>query len=89
MTTLQTADEVRRRLMSLVGKRGFLPIQEAGEMPFTVLSIQPPKEPQVDIERMINFSRFSIRFDEGVLIDGANTMVIGGSSFSSLNDGKY
>jgi hypothetical protein len=75
------------RLSKLVGKTGPLPVREHGEVRFTVLSVEPPTEIGADIERAINWSKFTVRFDEGVYLDGKNTIVVYGLHISRFFGG--
>ena len=74
-------------IKSLVGEKGLLPVRDQTgfyEVSFTVVSVEPTKEPEQDINRAINASLFCVRFEPGTLIDGRDTGVFPGSAFSKL-----
>jgi hypothetical protein len=76
------------RLNDLVGTKGLL-TTDHGEVPFTFLSVNPaPDLPQeADLEAFhnaISLSSFRVQFEEGILIDGSNTMTISGQFISRL-----
>jgi hypothetical protein len=75
-------------LKNLVGEKGLMPVRDPTglhiEVGFTVLSVEPPTETEDDIQRAIDKSRFTIRFDQGTLIDGKSAGVYWGSAFSKL-----
>lgn len=81
------------RLNQLVGKQGFLKVQSAGEIGFTFLSVHPPT-PLPDkigadgFQAAITCSEFTVRFDDGILIDGSNTKVVSGAYISHIK-GNY
>jgi hypothetical protein len=75
-------DDTISRLKSLVGKTGLLPVRGHAELRFTVLSVEPPSKPESDIEKAINWSKFTVHFEEGTFLDGKNTMVVYGLHIS-------
>jgi len=81
------------RLNALTGKQGLLKIRYAGEVGFTFLSVDPPTDLPTEagdeaIQAAITRSRFLVRFDEGILIDGSDTRVISGRDISLIR-GRY
>jgi hypothetical protein len=81
--------DMNERLSKLIGKKGYIKIKYRGELQFTVLAIEPPAEPQRDMESAISHSKFTVRLDDGVLMDGSNTPTILGQFFTGLNGGAY
>jgi hypothetical protein len=77
------------RLKNLIGKKGFVPVRGYGEIGFTILAVEAADESETDIERAINWSKFTVRLDEGTLIDGRDTLELLGLHISSLNGGDY
>jgi hypothetical protein len=81
------------RLNALTGKQGLLKIRYAGEVGFTFLTVDPAPDLPTDtddqaIQTAITRSRFLVRFDEGILIDGSDTRVISGRDISLIS-GRY
>src|SRR5205807_2145617 len=77
------------RLNALTGKQGLLKIRYAGEVGFTVLSVDPPADLPAEaddeaIQIAITRSSFLVRFDEGTLIDGSKTRTISGRDISLI-----
>jgi hypothetical protein len=85
------------RLNRLVGKQAFvkLPLQDAE---VTLLSVDPPtKYPAkldddpiaslMDMGRVIDGSRFTVRYQDGILVDGSDTGVISGWYISRIKGG--
>jgi hypothetical protein len=81
-------NDVISRVKNLVGEKGLLPVRDStgfrGEAGFTVSAVEPPTEAEDDIDSTINKSRFTVRFDQGTLIDGNDTGAFRGSAFSKL-----
>jgi hypothetical protein len=78
------------RLSKLVGKEGLL-TTTGGEFRFTFLVIHPPaklpSEPSDDedaFQRAVSQSEFTVRFKEGILIDGSNTKRVSGMYISKI-----
>jgi hypothetical protein len=76
------------RVKDFVGQKGLLQVRDVRglrvEAGFTVLFVEPPTELEDDLQRAIDKSRFTVRFDLGTLIDGNDGGVYGGSAFSKL-----
>jgi hypothetical protein len=79
------------RLNSIVGKNGSVtaPVQ-SGEIGVTFLAVCPAPEvsAETDIQTAITRSQFTVRFDNGTLLDGSNTKVISGFYISEIR-GPY
>jgi hypothetical protein len=83
------------RLRGLVGVRGLFPVRSAdgfsGEVPFTFVAVAPPRTIPTNTDfgtfnRLIDACNFHVRFDEGTLLDGRNTLTVSG--FYVLPDPK-
>ncbi len=74
------------RLLGLIGMRCLLPLRSAdgfrAEVPFTFVAVAPrniPGETDFDaFNALISRSEFVIRFDDGMLLDGKNTLSVSG-----------
>ena len=77
------------RLHNLVGKKGLLHIN-ANELEFTFLSVIPPPTLSIsgdelqDFKTAITDSQFEVRFDEGTLVNGNNSMIASGRYISFI-----
>jgi hypothetical protein len=85
--------EIRSRLLNLVGKQGLVNIARAGEINFTIMAVHPAEDlPESgnddDLQEAINRSEFSVRFEDGVFVEGSNSRVISGR-YISLIRGRY
>jgi hypothetical protein len=89
--------ETLSRLNNLIGKQGFvkIPFRDAE---VTLLSVDPPTrypteidedpiQSLVDIGRVIDRSQFTVRYENGILIDGRSTGVIPGRYISRIKGG--
>jgi hypothetical protein len=95
-TPTTVSDDTITRLKRLVGKKGRIPINGVpqNEATFTILAVETPSRPQEDIETAIKLSTFKVLLDDDLLVDidgtGAKgTLLVGGTSIGSLNDGDY
>src|ERR1700733_12341244 len=86
------------RLRKLIGIHGQLtPILQSDgrtwEAPYTIEAVAPPdhiptgNDPNT-FNALIDASRFVVRFDEGVLIDGSNTRLLSGSEIVFSPEGE-
>jgi len=77
------------RLKNLVGKRGLLNIANHGDVEFTFLSVDPvpdlPAETDSEaFQRAINLSSFQVRFNNGIRIEGTDTISVSGLDISRI-----
>ena len=68
-------------------------IARAGEINFTIMAVHPAEDlPESgnddDLQEAINRSEFSVRFEDGVFVEGSNSRVISGR-YISLIRGRY
>jgi len=87
------AMNISTRLQDLIGKRGLVKVAQAGELGFTILAVhQAPNLPaegdDSDFQRAITQSDFTVRFDDGILVENSNVRVISGH-YISLIRGRY
>lgn len=87
------AVDILSRLRNLVGKQGLLKIAEAGDVGFRFLAVHPstklpPTGDDDDLQSAITRSSFTVQFDNGLLINGSNMMVVDGQ-YISLIRGRY
>lgn len=85
--------DIPSRMRGLVGKQGLVKIAQAGEVGFTFLAVHPASNLPAsgddnELQRAITQSNFTVRFDEGTLIDDSNLRVISGQ-YISLIRGRY
>jgi hypothetical protein len=85
--------DILSRLQNLVGKKGLVKIAQAGEVGFTFVSVHPTTTlpaagDDEEFQRAITRSEFTVRFDDGILVDGSNRKVISGK-YISLIRGRY
>jgi hypothetical protein len=75
------------RLRSFIGRRGLLPVRSAngfsGDVPVTFIGVTPPRNisEETDLDTfnaLISRSEFTVRFDDGTLLDGRNTRSVSG-----------
>src|ERR1700761_2141913 len=66
-------EDFNPRVKALVGEKALLPIfQNAGfyGMKVTILAVETSAAPQFDLRHAIDYSQFTVRFEQGILIDG-------------------
>jgi hypothetical protein len=89
--------DIPARLQNLVGKRGLVLLKAKGaaaqELEFTIAAVHPaPGVPATGdddaLQVTITQSEFTVKFDDGTLIDGSNYKVISGR-YISLIRGRY
>lgn len=89
--------DIPPRLQNLVGKRGLVLLRASGdaaqEFEFTIVAVHPsaaiPEQGDDEaLQQAITRSEFTVKFDEGTVIDGSNYKVISGR-FISLIRGRY
>jgi hypothetical protein len=89
--------ETLSRLNNVVGKQGFvkIPFREAE---VTFLSVDPPTKYPTEIDddpiqglldmgQVIDRSQFTVRYENGILVDGRNTGVVPGRYMSRIKAG--
>jgi hypothetical protein len=89
--------DIPPRLRNLVGKRGLVMLKANGaaarEFEFTIVAVHPaPDIPEIGdddvLQRAITRSEFTVKFEDGTLIDASNYKVISGRHISLIR-GRY
>jgi hypothetical protein len=86
-TPPQLKQDFNPRVKELVGAKGLLPVFLSArfyEAEVTILAVEPSADPQFDLRHAIDYSQFTVRYEEGMLIEGKDTGVYWGSRFSKL-----
>jgi hypothetical protein len=87
------AMDIMTRLQNLIGKKGLVNVAQAGELGFTILAVHPATSlaaegDDAEFQDAITKSDFTVRFDDGILVDNSNVRVIAGR-YISLIRGHY
>jgi hypothetical protein len=88
--------EILTRLNNLAGKHGLLPVRcgvECFKAEFTFLSVNPAEGPPTETDAYafqdaVSNCQFTVRFDNGTLINGSGTAVISGRHISRIMDSR-
>jgi hypothetical protein len=85
--------EIVARVNNLVGKRGLLPVRcgaHSCEIPFEFLAVAAAKrlpmeaDDEPGFQSLVTRSRFTVRFENEIRLDGSNAGVISGHYISRI-----